>query len=530
MTEPAHVTTDAPADAPAVPAEPADDGARRGGGWRARWTRDRWLTLLGCVVAGGLIALSLPPAGFWPLAFAGLVVVDRLLAGVAWKGRWKRGFVIGLALFAPTMIWMKDLTLPGYLIAIVLFSVVQGLFLALVPPNAGRRPALVGVWVLCEAMRGVWPFGGVPMSILAVGQVGGPLSGVARVGGTLLLAAVTVGFAMAIAAAVERRWVPAGIALVASLLIVGLAGIAPRGEDTGRTVSMALVQGGGPQGTRAIDTDMRLVFERHLAASKDVPEGLDLTVWPEDVVDTAGPVQRFQEGEELEDLARRLDTTLIVGTVEDVDEEHFRNSSQVISPDGEWTDRYTKFHRVPFGEYVPFRSLIEQVAPSGLTSTDAVIGKKRAYVDTDVGRLGVVISWEVFFGNRARDAVQAGSELLLNPTNGSTYTGTSVQTQQIASSRLRAIETGRWVGQVAPTGFSAFVSPDGEVEQRTATKEQAVIVDRAVPLRTGETWYVRWGDNPARLLGLALVAIGWVLDRRGRRPPADATPGEPTPA
>ena len=64
----------------------------------------------------------------------------------------------------------------------------------------------------------------------------------------------------------------------------------------------------------------------------------------------------------------------------------------------------------------------------------------------------------------------------------------------------------------------------------TATKEQAVIVDRAVPLRTGETWYVRWGDNPARLLGLALVAIGWVLDRRGRRPPADATPGEPTPA
>ena len=128
-----------------------------------------------------------------------------------------------------------------------------------------------------------------------------------------------------------------------------------------------------------------------------------------------------------------------------------------------------------------------------------------------------MISWEVFFGNRARDAVQAGGQLLLNPTNGSTYTGTSVQTQQIASSRLRAIETGRWVGQVAPTGFSAFVSPDGDVQQRTATKEQAVIVDRSVPLRTGVTWYVRWGDTPARLLGVALVAIGWVLDRRGRR-------------
>ena len=82
---------------------------------------------------------------------------------------------------------------------------------------------------------------------------------------------------------------PPAIALVASLLVVGVAGVAPRGEDTGRTVSMALVQGGGPQGTRAIDTDMRRVFERHLEASEDVPEGLDLIVWPEDVVDTRRP-------------------------------------------------------------------------------------------------------------------------------------------------------------------------------------------------------------------------------------------------
>ena len=111
--------------------------------------------------------------------------------------------------------------------------------------------------MLCEAFRGVWPFGGVPMSILAVGQVGGPLAGVARVGGTLLVAAVTVGLAMAVAAAIERRWTAAAVALVASLLLVGGAVVAPRGEDTGKTVSLALVQGGGPQGTRAIDTDMQ---------------------------------------------------------------------------------------------------------------------------------------------------------------------------------------------------------------------------------------------------------------------------------
>ena len=76
----------------------------------------------------------------------------------------------------------------------------------------------------------------------------------------------------------------------------------------------------------------------------------------------------------------------------------------------------------------------------------------------DGARLAVVISWEVFFGGRARDGVKHGGQVLLNPTNGASYTGTIVQTQQVASSRLRAIETGRWVVQAAPTGLLASSS------------------------------------------------------------------------
>jgi apolipoprotein N-acyltransferase len=84
-------------------------------------------------------------------------------------------------------------------------------------------------------------------------------------------------------------------------------------------------------------------------------------------------------------------------------------------------------------------------------------------VDTPVGPLGIVISWEVFFADRARDAIGNGGEVLLNPTNGSSYWLTQVQTQQVASSRLRAIETGRWELQAAPTGFSALVDPAGNL-------------------------------------------------------------------
>jgi apolipoprotein N-acyltransferase len=480
------------------------------------------------IAAGLLVALSLPPWGWWPLAFGGLAVVDRLLAGASARQRLGRGFVVGLALFVPTISWITQLTFPGYLVATVAFAGLLGVFCLAVPPHDGRRVALVGAWVLWESLRSAWPFGGVPLSLLAVGQVGGPLATVARVGGVLLIGAATAAVGVALSALVTGERRAAAVALGAAVTVLLVSLVAPQGDPTGETVDVAYVQGGGPQGTRAINTDERKVFERHLDASAQVPPGLDLVLWPEDVVDTDGVVQDAQEGRELEQLAADLDTTLIVGTVEGVSDTEFRNSSQVVTRDGEWIDRYVKVQRVPFGEFVPFRSFIEKVAPDTLASRDATVSTESGLLTTPVARLATVISWEVFFGHRARSGVAAGGELLYNPTNGATYTGTLVQTQQVASTRLRAIETGRWAVQVSPTGFSAFVSPTGEVFQRSGQVEARVEVRRDVPLRRGETFYVRWGDLPARVLAVVLVALGWVLHMRWRRRPLDVGPNQPS--
>lgn len=476
------------------------------------------------VGAGLAIAASLPPWGWWPLAFVGIALFDRLLAATTWKQRLFRGAVTGWVLFFPTIFWISQLTAPGYVIASLFFGGLVGVFAVAVPPNHGRAVGLIGAWVLCESLRTAWPFGGVPLSLLAVGQVAGPLAVIARIGGVLALGAVTVALGIALSAALARHLTKAAVLVVASLAIVGLAAASPSGTPTGETLDIAFVQGGGPQGTRAINTDRRQVFERHLAASEDVPEGMDLVLWPENVVDTDFDVQDAKEGTELQELARQLGAPLSVGTVEGVDDDNFRNSQQVLDAEGNWIDRYVKVQRVPFGEWVPFRSLIEQVAPDTLAARDATISTQSGRLDTGVAPLATVISWEVFFGHRARSAVQAGGELLYNPTNGSTYTGTFVQTQQVASSRLRAIETGRWLVQVAPTGFSAFVSPSGEVLQRTGTSERAVEVRRDVPLRTGQTWYVRYGDLPMRLAALALLAGGWALDAAARRRRAAGNP------
>jgi apolipoprotein N-acyltransferase len=220
----------------------------------------------------------------------------------------------------------------------------------------------------------------------------------------------------------------------------------------------------------------------------------------------------------------RIGAPFAVGITEDTpDGEHFLNAQVVVTPEGQVHDRYDKVRRVPFGEYMPMRGLLAALgAPTDLVPRDAVAGTGPAVLSLPDGtRMGVVISWEVFFGGRANDGVVHGGEFIINPTNGSSYTWTVLQSQQIASSRLRAVEQGRWVVQAAPTGFSAFISPDGDVFQRTSVSEQEVIV-HDIERRGGRTWYSYTGNLPwvalmALLLGGSSV-LGGDLRLRKRVP------------
>jgi apolipoprotein N-acyltransferase len=474
------------------------------------------LTALG---AGVLVALSLPPWGWWPLALVGLVLFDRAVADAGRAARFRRAWLTGVGLLAPSTVWMAAFTPPGYVIEVVAFSAFLGLAVAAVPSSRWRWLGLPGAWVVFEAVKGRWPFGGVPLSELAMGQIAGPLGPVARVGGVLLVGLVTVVAGMALSAAVQRAWRPAAALLAVVVVAVGGAAVAPRGEPAGDRAVIAYVQGGGEQGTVDEETDDREVFLAHYEATRQLEAGeADLIVWPENVVNVDGPIEQAQEGDELADLARDLETPIVAGVVEGAGEDHFTNAAIVFDADGRIVARYDKVRRVPFGEFVPLRGVLEQVAGDALPAKDAIVGRKQNTVETSVGRLGIVISWEVFFGDRGRDAVNGEgrtARVLLNPTNGSSYRGTLVQSQQIASSRLRAVETGRWVVQVAPTGFSAFVSDTGHVHERSGVSERRVEV-REVPYRTGRTLYLVWGPWPPFLLAVGLVVAANVLDRRVR--------------
>ncbi len=484
----------------------------------AVWAHKSGWTAAGSLAAGGLVALSMPPWGWWPLALVGLVAFERLIADQPiWARAW-RGFGFGAGWLFPATFWMVDFTLPGYLAVCVVFSVLYGLAGAACPPGLSRWVALPGLFVLAGAIRWRWPFGGVPLATLPMSQVDTPWATTVRVLGPLLLVGVTVALAMVLAAALERRWQAALALAVVVLGFLGWAALAPRGSAIG-TIDVAVVQGGGPQRTRAANTEPGVVFERHLEASQVVQSPVDLVVWPEDVVDVHGLFANSEERLRLAELAQELNTTLVAGVVEDVSATEAANFAAVFAPDGTMLGRYDKVRLVPFGEYVPLRSLIEPLAPDYLPARDMRRGDTPAALDTPAGHLGISISWEIFFEDRARDAIGDGGELLLNPTNGASYWLTIVQTQQIASSRLRALETGRWVAQAAPTGFSAFIDPDGNVHQRTAVSERKVI-QAEIDLRTGQTLATRSGPWPMLALAAAALVTAWAFRPRSTTPPS----------
>ena len=507
------------------------------------------------------MAASLPPWGAWPLAFVGVAVFELALGATPDRGtRFRFGWLFAAGWLFPGLVWMWFLTAPGYIVASALFAVFHGVAAMAAPTGRWRILGRPAAHTLAEALRFCFPFGGVPLASLAISQSAGPLIEVARIGGAVLLTWITfqLGFALAGLLPLARQHsaervagrdgaaqpasgnvagiAQSGVAL-ASVAVVMLVGvIAPSGTATGRALRVAVVQGGGPQGTHAIHTDSRLVVERHLAATRTLQpsDDLDVVVWPENVID----VPSFADSPEYAEVAaeaKRLHATFLVGVTEDKPDDHFTNAQVVVNPDGEYTGRYDKVRRVPFGEYVPLRGLLESLgAPTNLVPRNAIAGTDPAYLSLPDGtRIGVVISWEVFFGGRGRDGVSHGGQLIINPTNGSSYTWTVLQTQQVASSRLRAVETGRWVAQASPTGFSAFVSPDGDVYDRTSVSEQAVAI-RSLALRTGNTWYVTLGDKPwVALVGAvflaALYAGGWRPRRRARVAAPSSVVGEPEP-
>ena len=175
---------------------------------------------------------------------------------------------------------------------------------------------------------------------------------------------------------------------------------------------------------------------------------------------------------------------------------------------------YSKQHPAPFAEYIPLRS-VARVFSSAVdrVTRDMLPGHEPGYVplasprlDRTVG-IGDVICFEVAYDSLVRSAVRAGGEVLVVQTNNATFGWSDESTQQLAMSRVRAVEHGRATVQISTVGVSAVISPNGSLQQRTElfTADQMIA---NLPLRTSQTWATRLGGWPAWAVdALAVCAV-----------------------
>ncbi|MFB7949827.1 apolipoprotein N-acyltransferase [Kitasatospora phosalacinea] len=528
----------------------AEEGPQPAAAAPATGRRKAWWARTGLAALSGLaLALAFPPFDAWPLSILAVAALALLTRGrTARHGAWL-GFAFGVPFFVVLLSWLR----PVGWDATVGLSLIEALFLALMGAGLALTSKLRGwplwgaaLWVTQEWMRDRLPFGGFPWGRLAFANTASPLTPLAALGGAPLVTFAVAGsgtlLAWAVLAAVRARrtdtelpWRTAvGAVGALALVLVGYAVPVPTSADD--TVKVALVQGNVDRpGMDFLGRPME-VLDNHATATEklaaDVAAGKvakpDVVIWPENASDL-DPFTDPAAYARIDEAVKAVGVPTLVGALVDgPDEQHVQNEGIVWDPATGPGASYTKQHPVPFGEYVPFREELSKVISRlQRVARDFYPGDHNGVMQLGPARIGDVICFEVAYDEIVRDAVNQGGRVIVVQTNNATYNNTGQTEQQLAMSRLRAVEHGRAVLIAATSGVSAVINPDGSVQQRTGEMEQAVL-NAVVPLRDGKTLADRVGAGPEWVLAVggvlacAFAATGAVRRRRAERRAADA--------
>jgi len=425
-------------------------------------------------------------------------------------------------------------------------------------PHMGVAGPLFGaaLWVVIDWVRS-WLLGGFPWATLGYALHHDlPLLGITRWSGVYGLSFVASAVGIAIAQVwLERAGASASrrLAIRALLITLGitivlhvLGPLAGGGVGETRSIRVAAIQGNVEQGQKWDPARREQILARYLDLSDRAAEaGAQWIVWPETAV--PGVIENDHVlSRRLEEFARERDVTLVVGgTGVEIDYDArrfsaFYDSAFVFDPEAGATDRYDKTHLVPFGEYLPLRSVLGgfmQAIATGLSSADVTPGERPRNVALrwpreSEGRepavagvlAGIPICYELLFPDLVRRFAREGAVALLAITNDAWYGRTGAPYQFLAMTALRAAETGLPIVRAANTGISALIDASGGVARRGPLFEEAVVLgDLDLLVVPVPTLYARFGDVFVALCGMgcAFLAAKNISSARRRRNETD---------
>ncbi len=493
-------------------------------------------------LAGAVAVFGFAPFGLFPLPVLALAVLFRLWsraerpAQAAWLG-----LSFGMGLFCVGISWIYvALHIYGYMhpilaaIATGLFAAVNATLPALagyavlrvnanLSPSpwrgAGRYSGILlvmpAIWTLAEWLRGLL-FTGFPWLSVGYSQVpDSPLAGYAPLFGVF-----GVSLTMAVSAAIllvlwNVRWNKQGVIAMTVLLALWVSGaVLSRIEWThpqGEPLKVVLLQGNIAQDEKFAEDKLIATLEtyRRLAQSSDAR----LTVMPE----TALPLLRHNVPDYyqtiLGDQARKNGGDILIGAFE---KENGNYYNSVYSLGSAESQHYRKDHLVPFGEFIPLRSvlgwLINEVLqiPMGDLARG---GASQPPLNVAGQKIAVNICYEDAFGEEVIHALSQAT-LLVNVTNDAWYGDTFAAIQHNQLSQMRALETGRMVLRATNTGVTSVIGVDGRIHAMLPQHEEGVLTAQ-VQGYAGSTMYVVWGNAGVLVLIGLMLGFVWRQGRRG---------------
>jgi apolipoprotein N-acyltransferase len=505
-----------------------------------------WQRRILCVACGAVTALALPPFDFSPVLLISFPCLIWLLDGALEPGagkvakRARAGFAIGwlfgfgyflaglwwigaaFLVEADKFAWLMPFAVLAMPVGLALFTGFGVSLAALFWTDQFRRLLLLAAcltladWLRGHVLTGFpWnSFGYGVSGQLALAQ---PASLVGIYGLTFLVVAISAApSVLADARPISRRLAVLALAGTAFILAAGFGSLRLWANETQYTdLDIRIVQPAIDQKDKWRSELREEIFRTYLDMTQ-LPLGGSarvgqsrLVIWPESAI----PFLLTQEPGALFQISNVLgeNSELVTGAIRaemGAEGTEYFNSVYLIDNKGTVKGIYDKVRLVPFGEFVPLKSLLEKIGISNIAGplSGFQAGYQRRVLSTSEGFSFLpLICYEAIFPGRL-SGVSERPDYLLNVTNDAWFGHTPGPYQHFAQAQMRAIETGLPVVRAANTGVSALVDGKGLVVEQLQIFEKGII-DSRLPQGIGKTIYEKFGDVPVLFISILLVAF-----------------------
>ena len=439
------------------------------------------------ITAGLITSAAFHPLHLWPAMPIGLLLLLKLNKSEGFKARILLNFLFGISFQIITLYWVGTYVGSFAWIALVLM---QATFLILLSFTNGAI-AFAAAWIAYEFVLRSFPFGGFGWSRVGYALTESPLNYLYP---RISIVGVAFLVMVSLALLLEKR-LKALLILIPVYLLLGLIPVSV--TDTGN-LKVGLVQGG--QNLKLDNTfeNSEGAIGKHFLATKKIKSGsVDLVIWPENAV-MHDPLVRKPTKENFATEVARLRAPILVNA----NLSNGTNGSVIIG-DG-LNQSYSKRYLTPFGEFIPFRSIVEKISDKANLVSGYIPGEKPYLFNYGTKTFRTLICYELLSDKQARKEM-ADADFIVVQTNNATYYQTWQLDQELAIAQARSAETSRQSAYVSTTGGTSLIDEKGRIISSIPKYSNQVLVGE-IQTRKGVTPATKYGST----LEVVLVIL-WLL-------------------